>query len=95
MADGGQVKLRLFGALRDATGQKEVTLPCSGCTVHDVLVRFVEQWGDQVRRFVFDEQGNEWRSLILLLNDEPVADGPDTRVRAGDVVALLLPVAGG
>ncbi len=36
-----------------------------------------------------------WQSLILLLNDEPPLEGPDTRVHAGDVVSVLMPLAGG
>ncbi|NIO76580.1 MAG: hypothetical protein GTN69_12025 [Armatimonadetes bacterium] len=93
--DAPLVTLRFFGALRDTIGQKEVCLPCAGGTVKEILLRFVEEHGDAVRHFIFDEQGNQWRSLLLLLNDEPIEDNQETHVKAGDVISLLLPLAGG
>ncbi len=93
--DSSMIALRLFGPLRDAVGQPEISLPCAGATVRDVLVRFAEERGDAVRPFIFDGQGNQWRSLILLLNGEPVRDSQSTRVKQGDVISLLLPLAGG
>jgi molybdopterin converting factor small subunit len=44
---------------------------------------------------MFDHAGEIWRSLILLLNDEPTALGAETPVQAGDVVTVLMPLAGG
>jgi hypothetical protein len=58
------------------------------------LVSFAEERQD-VRRFILDGEGDLWRSLILLLNDEPVTDGRETHVTAGDVITILLPLAGG
>ena len=92
--DGTHVTLRLFGGLREAVGQPEVSLKCVGETVTDTLARFAEE-RENVRRFIFDGEGNPWPSLILMLNDEPVKDGRTTRVEAGDVVTILLPLAGG
>ncbi len=89
------IALRLYGPLRAAVGQPEVRLPCAGATVEEVLVRFVEERDDDIRSFIFDGQGNRWRSLIVLLDGEPVQDSQATRVKAGDVISLLLPLAGG
>ncbi len=89
------VTLRLFGPLRNAVGQREVQLPCAGGTIGETLLRLADEWGDCVRPFIFDKQGNQVRSLILLLNDEPVGDSKATVVHAGDVVSVLLPLAGG
>jgi molybdopterin converting factor small subunit len=89
------VSLRLFGALRDAAGKREVELACAGGTVKEALVQFVSETGNDVGRFIFDDRGNQWRSLMLLLNDEPVEDAEETVLKAGDVVSLLLPLAGG
>ncbi|MFB3883385.1 MAG: MoaD/ThiS family protein [Armatimonadota bacterium] len=89
------VTLRLFGPLRNAVGQREVQLPCAGATVTETLARLAKEWGDSVRPFIFDRQGNQMRSLILLVNDEPVEDSKLTVVHGGDVVSVLLPLAGG
>ena len=93
--DTAMVTLRLFGPLRNAVGHEEVQLPCVGASVKETLVRLAEEWGDTVRAFIFDRQGNQVRSLILMQNDEPVEDSKATVVGAGDVVSVLLPLAGG
>jgi molybdopterin converting factor small subunit len=36
-----------------------------------------------------------WRSLILLVNEEPASLGPDTPVKSGDAISILPPLAGG
>ncbi len=94
-SDTALATLRLFGPLRDAIGQAEVRLPCTGVTVKKTLVRFAEERGDPVRSFILDGQGNQWRSLIVLLNGEPIEDSQETHVKEDDVISLLLPLAGG
>jgi len=91
----GTITLRFFGALRQAIGQREVGLPWAGATVEEVLRRFADESSEEVRSFIFDRQGRRWRSLLLLLNEEPVEDSQATRVADGDILALLLPLAGG
>jgi molybdopterin converting factor small subunit len=93
--DEAMIALRLFGPLRDAVGQAEICLPYAGATVKEALVRFAEERGDAVRPFIFDGQGDLWRSVILLLNGEPIGDSTETQVKVGDVISLLLPLAGG
>jgi len=46
---------------------------------------------------VLDDQGNIHHHLLFFLNDENIAllNGPDTPVRDGDRLVILLAVAGG
>lgn len=94
-SDPEMVTLRLFAALRDAVGEREVHLPCAGATVQEMLEQFVDTCAQDVRSFVFDKQGKQWPSLLILINEEPPADRQATRVQPGDVISLLLPLAGG
>jgi len=89
------VTVRVFGALRQAMGQSEVRLPCAGATVKDALVQLGQGSNGDVASYIFDKQGNLWRSLMLLVNDEPVSDALCQRTNPGDVISLLLPLAGG
>jgi molybdopterin converting factor small subunit len=91
----GLVTLRLFGALSTAVGKRELQLPCAGATVAEALIEFVERCGEQARGFVFDRQGHRSRSLMVLLNEEPVGGAEEARLKPGDVLTLLLPLAGG
>jgi len=93
-ANGDLVEVRVFGPLREIVGRKSVSLPYAGMTVKHALARFAEDQGDRVRPMLLDSQGNRRRSLILLLNDQTVDE--DTRhLRSGDVISVLLPLAGG
>ena len=87
--------MRLYGALRQAAGSREVALECSGVTVKEALQHFAEKHVPRAAEMLFDRQGNIWSSLILLLNEEPAEHGPQTPVKAGDVVSVLMPLAGG
>jgi len=89
------VTVRVFGALRQAMGQTEVRLPCAGATVKDALVQLGQGCNGDVASYIFDKQGNLWRSLMLLVNDDPVSDALCQRTNPGDVITLLLPLAGG
>lgn len=89
------VTVRVFGALRQAIGRSEMQLPCAGASVRDVLIRLIAESAGEAGSYIFDKQGNLWRSLMLLVNDEPVEDAFRQRTNAGDVICLLLPLAGG
>ncbi len=90
-----EITFRLFGALRDTVGCKQVNLPWSGGTVKEALDCFVEQQPSRARAFIFDSHGNLWRSLIVLVNDEPIPDAQTSLVKEGDTISVLLPLAGG
>ena len=91
----GTVTLRLYGALRQVAGSRDVELPCPGVTVKEALQQFAEKHVPRAAEMLFDRQGNVWSSLIVLLNEEPAEYGPQTPVKAGDVVTVLMPLAGG
>ena len=94
-AEAAAVTVRVFGALRQAIGQSEVKVPCAGDTVKDVLRRLSADRNGEVEHYIFDKQGNVWHSLLLLVNDEPVDNVLQQTTSPGDVICLLLPVAGG
>jgi len=92
--NGNHVEIRLFGPLRATIGEKSLSLPYAGMMIDDALERFADEQGEAVRPMLFDSQGNRLRSIILLLNDHTV-DPDGERLRGGDVVTVLLPLAGG
>ena len=70
-------------------------MPCGEATLKEALQHFAEKHAPCAAEMLFDRQGQIWSSLILLLNEEPARDGPQTPVKAGDVVSVLMPLAGG
>ncbi len=93
--DNGRVTVRLHGALRHEAGTRDVDLPGDIGTVGAALQRLGDRYGERASHMIFDRNGNVWRSLILLVNEEPAKLGPETRLKDGDTVSILLPLAGG
>ena len=89
------ITLRLFASLRDVVGRKEVEIEGDDLPIRDALRRFADSYGERVKGFLFSPQGQLWDSVMLLVNGEPIGRGEDAVLRAGDVVSVLLPTAGG
>ena len=82
---GMRVAVKLFGSIREAVGEKElsVDLP-DGATARDLRRRLADRYG------VFETFGDR---LAVSVQLEVVA--LDTALRDGDEVAFLPPVSGG
>ena len=89
------IRLRLFSSLRAIAGAKEVEVEGESLSIREALGQFAARYGEKAQQILFDKQGEVWASVLLLVNGEAADDGPDTRVRSGDVVSVLLPTAGG
>jgi MoaD family protein len=89
------IKLRLFSALREIAGAKEVEVEGQQLSIEQALEQFAGKYGDKARATLFDKQGELLPSVLLLVNGEAASDGGATRVSSGDTVQVLLPTAGG
>jgi len=89
------IKLRLFSALREIAGAKEVEVEGNELTVGEALQQFAQRFGEKAQQVLFDKDGNLQQSVLLLVNGESAEHGAETRVRSEDVVSVLLPTAGG
>jgi MoaD family protein len=89
------IKLRLFSSLRDLAGAKEVEVEGDGVTIAQALATLAARLGDAAKQILFDGNGEVWASILLLVNGDAAGDGAKTVVKSGDVVAVLLPTAGG
>ncbi len=89
------IKLRLFSALREIAGAKEVEVEGEELSVKEALQRFVVKYGEKAKTTLFDSQGEMLPSVLVLVNGEAASDGAATRVRKGDTIQVLLPTAGG
>ena len=89
------IKLRLFSSLRDLAGTKEVEVEGDGIAITQALEALAARLGESARPVLFDGNGDVWASILLLVNGDAAGEGPKTIVKSGDVVAVLLPTAGG
>jgi len=93
--ENGNITFRLFGPLREIVGAKAVSRPYAEMTAADALTRFADEQGDSVKPMLFDSEGRRRRSVIILLNDQTLGECEGVRLRGGDVLSVLLPLAGG
>ena len=89
------VKLRLFSALREIAGAKEVAVEGDELSIEDALRRFSGKYGKRAQAVLFDTEGKIQPSVLLLVNGDAAQQGAATRVSSGDTVQVLLPTAGG
>jgi MoaD family protein len=89
------ITLRLFASLRDLVGKKEVQIEQDSVMLKDLLKQFAESYGEKAKSFLFDNEGNAWQSVMLLINDQPADRDLQNIIKSGDVVSILLPTAGG
>ena len=89
------IRLRLFASLREIAGSKDIEIEGDELSVKQALERFAERFGQRAKDILFDQQGQVWPSVLLLVNGEAADSGPETRVKSGDEVSVLLPTAGG
>jgi len=89
------IKLRLFSALREIAGAKEVEVAGDRIPISAALKEFAGKYGDKARATLFTSEGELLPSVLLLVNGEAAAAGGETTVSSGDTVQVLLPTAGG
>jgi len=92
-----KVKVEFFGELREIAGEKEKILEFNDPpTICEVLTLLVNIYGRKFEKIIFDE-GKLSENYIFLINGFNVRflKGPDTILKDGDELAILLPVAGG
>ena len=91
------MRVRIFGALRQLVGPKEVEVEVeAGDTVRDVLRALMAQYPALSSR-VLDDDGNLQSSINILVNGRSIRflEGVNTSLDEDDVLAIFPPVAGG
>src|ERR1700691_3962094 len=80
-----RVRVLFFGILKDLAGKSSDSIElANGASVRDVLAQYEEQ---------ISKLKESLSSLAVAVNQQYA--GPDTKLKAGDEVALLPPVSGG
>jgi hypothetical protein len=94
------VEVRPFFILRQLIGERSVEMSVSeGTTVHEMLLRFADEHGQEVKKAMIDPENNEIDShYLILINEQPVSQLPKTMgtiLSDGDVVSILTFAYGG
>lgn len=96
-----KVSVRFFTTLKEFVGKKEETLEFSDeevVTVNAVLKRLSERYGKGFDEYVFNGETGEVKGFLqFLINGRSAStlDGLNTKLKNGDVLAIIPPVGGG
>lgn len=93
------IRIRFFTVLREVTGKREETLnlPRDNLSIVQVLETLSEKYGKPFDNYVFEADGRVKGFLQFLINgtNASTLQGLETRLKDGDVLAVLPPVGGG
>lgn len=96
-----KVSVRFFTTLREIVGKREETLEFQKgevVTVEKVLKTLAERYGKEFTEYVFDGETGEVKGFLqFLINGRSAStlDGLNTKLKNGDVLAIIPPVGGG
>jgi molybdopterin synthase sulfur carrier subunit len=93
-----KVEVKFFTSLREITGKKmdEIQLQ-SAITVKELLTLLSEKYGEKFREYVYNKERKVQDYLSFLVNgiNINVLQGFDTKLKEGDIIAIIPPVGGG
>ena len=93
-----KVELRYYAMVRDAAGKRAETLSMQeGSTVVDLIDRLIALYGEPLRVYLYDEDGEHLNYLMFSVNEQDIRslDGYETVLRDGDKVLVMPPIGGG
>jgi MoaD family protein len=91
------VKVRYFTTLRELAGVPEETIHLrEGAVLADLIKKIASKYGKEAREYLYSK-GRIDPSIYFLINgeDSRVLSGLKTRLREGDIVAIIPPIGGG
>ncbi len=93
-----EVELRYYAMVRDAAGKRAETLSLhEGATVKGLIDRLVVLYGEQLRGYLYGDDGRILDYLLFSVNEQDIRilDGYETVLRDGDRVLVMPPIGGG
>ena len=93
-----KVKVKYFTFLRELIGRKDEEYEFEKEPTVEELIKFIaKKYGKEAENYLFEKDGRLKEILSFLVNGKSVTslDGPKTKLKNGDILAIIPPVGGG
>jgi MoaD family protein len=93
-----EITVHYFTILRELTEKRQEKIKLKeASTVEDMLAFLIEIYGARFKQYVSSPKAKKGLQLVLLLNNQDISQlhGFKTTLHDGDIVSLILPIAGG
>jgi len=93
-----RVKVRYFTTLRELAGTKEENIEMNdGANLADLIEKVASKYGKEAKNYLYQNNGKIDLSIYFLVNgvDARKIFGISTKLKCGDVVAIIPPIGGG
>jgi len=93
-----KIKVKFFTSLREITDKKVDKIQLKNpITVEELLNILSDKYGKEFREYIYNKKGKVQDFLSFLVNGKNinVLQGFDTKLKQGDIIAILPPVGGG
>jgi molybdopterin synthase sulfur carrier subunit len=93
-----KVEVKFFTTLREITDKNIETIQLqNNITIDDLITLLAEKYGKNFREYIYNKKGKVQDFLSFLVNGKNinVLQGFDTKLKQGDIIAILPPVGGG
>lgn len=101
MREGGpklKVRVKYFTFLRELVGRKEEEYEFETEPTVEKLIKIIaEKYGKEAKEYLFEKDGKLKENLSFLVNGKSIVslNGPKTKLKNGDILAIIPPVGGG
>lgn len=93
-----KIKAKFFTSLREITGKKVEEIQLQRViTVEELLILLSEKYGKEFREYIYNKNGKVQSFLSFILNGKNinVLQSFSTKLKEGDIIAIIPPVGGG
>ena len=91
-----RIRVVYYGQIRQITGKEDefIELP-AGAPAYNIILKVVEQYGDEIGWLLLTKQGIPRRSVIFAVNDVAIDPGLADALEDEDILSILPAVSGG
>lgn len=93
-----KIETRYYAYLREVTGKSsEIIMLDKRPTINDVLKLIVDKYGEQMRKYVFDEKEEIRSNVTIAINARKISRDSikNYLLNNGDVLVIIPPISGG